>query len=76
MGNILGDICAAYLDDIVNFSSSDKDHHWSEVKNVLSRLESAGLKPDPKKFEFATIEIKYLGFVIQVEQVIKVDKNK
>lgn len=75
LGNLLGDICAAYLDDVVIFSSGDKDHHWSQVKKVLSRLESAGLKHDPKKYEFATKEIKYLGFIIQAEQGINVDKK-
>lgn len=76
LGDLLGDTCAAYLDDVVIFSESNLNDHWLKVNQVLDRLQKAGLRLDPKKCEFANKEIKYLGFIIKVKEGIKVDPEK
>jgi hypothetical protein len=46
------------------------------MKKMLRRLHKAGLKLDIEKSEFASSEIKYLGFVISAEKGIKIDPGK
>lgn len=72
----MGDICAAYLDDVIIFSEGDLDDHWNKVRQVLDRLRAAGLRLDPQKCDFAKKEMKYLGFIINVKEGIKVDPTK
>ncbi|KAI1004602.1 hypothetical protein K3495_g3609 [Podosphaera aphanis] len=43
---------------------------------ILKRLELAGLKMDPQKSELAENQTKYLGFILCLEQGIKVDPEK
>ncbi|KAI0996873.1 hypothetical protein K3495_g11312 [Podosphaera aphanis] len=76
LGELLGDTCSAYVDDVVIFSDGDLEDHWNKVAQVLERLEKAKLKLDPSKFEFAKKEIKYLGFIINVDEGVKVDPEK
>ncbi|KAI0996011.1 hypothetical protein K3495_g12171, partial [Podosphaera aphanis] len=76
LGDLLGVTCSAYVDDVVIFSNGDLDDHWNKVRDVIERLFKAGLKLDPNKCEFARKEIKYLGFLISVEEGIKVDPEK
>ncbi|KAI0994081.1 hypothetical protein K3495_g14101, partial [Podosphaera aphanis] len=76
LGNLLGETCAAYLDDVLIFSSGDITDHWTKVNEVLHRFSSAGLKLDPKKCEFATTKTKYLGFVLDVNKGIMADPEK
>lgn len=76
LGEFLGDLCSAYLNDVLIYTSGNVSDHWEKVNEVLGRLGKAGLKMDPKKSEFATEQTKYLGFVISVGEVIKVDPAK
>ena len=76
LGDLLGVVCAAYLDDVVIFSKGNLVDHWKIVKKVMSLLNQAGLKLDPKKCEFATKQTKYLGYVVNVDEGIKVDPEK
>lgn len=76
LGNLLGVTCAAYLDDIIIFSESDLQDHWKKVNQILALLAEAGLRLDPNKCDFAAKEIKYLGFVINVEEGVKMDPKK
>ena len=76
LGKLLGVTCAAYLDDVIIFSTGSLEDHYIKVKEILTRLAKAGLKLDPKKCEFASKETKYLGFIIAVGQGIKVDPDK
>ena len=76
LGNLFGDVCAAYLDDVINITEGDLMNHWNTVKEVLDRLNKAGLKLDPNKCDFATKETKYLGYLISVDEGIKVDHEK
>ena len=42
------EMCLIYIDDIIVFGS-DFDEHMDRVKQVLTRLEAAGLKLKPEK---------------------------
>lgn len=54
---------AAYLDDIVIYSTTWEDH-LKHLQVVLDRLHSAGLTVNPSKCVFAAAETEYLGYVI------------
>lgn len=73
---LLGDICSAYIDDVLIFSDGDLRDHWVKVDLVMQRLAEAGLKLDPKKCEFATKKTKYLGFIIETEKGVGPDPEK
>ena len=64
----LDDFCSAYIDDILIFSESLKEHKI-HVERVLERLQKAGLQADLKKCEFHVTETKFLGFVIGTEGI-------
>ncbi|KAI0997341.1 hypothetical protein K3495_g10844 [Podosphaera aphanis] len=76
LGNLLGLTCAAYLEDVIIFSRGDLSDHWIKVCQVLDKFRDAGLKLDPLKCDFAKKEIKYLGFIVNVEEGLKVDPEK
>ena len=76
LGNLLGVTCAAYLDDIIIFSEGDLGDHWNKVNQILTLLKDAGLQLDPAKCAFTAKENKYLGYVINVQEGIKMDPKK
>lgn len=76
LGNYLDVFCTAYLDDILIYTNGDRQDHWEKVNAVFERLNKAGLRLDPKKCEFGVKETKYLGFIINLGQGIKVDPEK
>ena len=55
--------CLIYLDDIIIFGKSRKEHDHN-LHLVLSRLRSAGLKIKPSKCRLLCSKIKYLGHII------------
>ena len=54
---------AAYLDDVVLYSTSWEEH-MEHLRMVLERLHSVGLTVNPNKCAFAKAETEYLGHVI------------
>ncbi|KAL2444003.1 Transposon Tf2-6 polyprotein [Exophiala dermatitidis] len=66
--DILDEYCTAYLDDILIFSDSLEEHR-QHVKEVLKRLQKAGLYVDINKTEFHTREVKYLGVMVSTNGV-------
>ena len=58
--DVLGPQCLAYMDDIVVFSKT-ADQHLSTIRNVLQKLESAGIKLKIQKCKFFANNIKFLG---------------
>ena len=58
-----GEFAAAYLDDVV-IHSANWDDHLRHVREVLQRLERAGLTIKPKKCQFAMSQCTYLGHVV------------
>jgi len=58
------DVCVVvYLDDILIYSD-DIMQHRSHVKEVLKRLQKAGLYAKTEKYEFHLDSIEYLGYVL------------
>ena len=49
-----------YLDDIA-IASCSMEEHLIHVKQVLERLEGAGLRLKPEKCKFATNQVDYMG---------------
>ena len=59
---------SAYLDDLLIYSNSIKDHE-EHVKWIMARLLKAGLYLKPDKCEFHKETVKYLGLIISTKGV-------
>ena len=70
----LNDFCTAYLDDILIYSTSMKEHR-QHVRKVLMKLREAGIPADVDKCEFHVTETKYLGLIVSTKG-IKMDPSK
>jgi len=58
------DVCiVVYLDDILIYSNNIMQH-WKHVKEVLKRLQKAGLYMKAEKCKFHSNSIEYLGYVL------------
>jgi len=58
------DVCVVvYLDNILIYSN-DIMQHWSHVKEILKRLQKAGLYVKAEKCKFYSDSVKYLGYVL------------
>ena len=64
----------AYLDDILIYSKTLKEHH-SHVCQVLQCLREAGLQADIDKYEFHIQETKFFGLIVSTEG-IRIDPPK
>src|SRR5258708_8739434 len=63
LGNLL-DVCAVgYIDNILIYLDSI-DQHWDHIQEVLRCLQEAGLYVNPKKCNFHTDTVEYLGFIL------------
>ncbi len=78
MNDILRDylrkFCLVYLDDIIIYSKSLKDHK-RYVRKVLQAIRSAGLKLKPAKCKWFKQEITFLGHKIGVNRIKLDDHN-
>ncbi|KAI0993776.1 hypothetical protein K3495_g14408, partial [Podosphaera aphanis] len=72
--DLLDKVCTAYLDDVLIFSKTKKEHK-EHVRMVVSRLRDAGLQIDINKCEFETSRTKYLG-LIGTHNEIEMDPDK
>lgn len=63
MRGLQWEICLIYLDDIIIFSKTFKEH-VERVKQVLEKLHEAGLKLKPEKCELFQTEVKFLGHIV------------
>lgn len=70
----LNEFCQAYLDDILIYSKTRKDH-IRHVRLVLQRLRDAGLQVDIKKCEFSVQETAFLGLLISIDG-LRMDPKK
>ncbi|KAI0999173.1 hypothetical protein K3495_g9023 [Podosphaera aphanis] len=68
--------CSAYLDDVIIYTDGDLQDHYGKVRKVIDALKIAGLRMDIEKCAFGVKEIKYLGFIIEIGNGIKVDPEK
>jgi hypothetical protein len=78
MNNILFDYLdnfyTIYLDNILIYSD-DPFEHKTYVRLVLQKLYDTNLQADIKKYEFNITRIKYLGFIISINN-ISIDLEK
>ena len=70
----LNDFCTAYLDNILIYSTSMKEHRI-HMRKVLTKLRKAGIPADVDKCKFHVTETKYLGLIVGTEG-IKMDPSK
>jgi Reverse transcriptase (RNA-dependent DNA polymerase)/RNase H-like domain found in reverse transcriptase len=66
--DFLDKFVTAYLDDLLIFSDSLKEHR-EHVKAVLGRLRDAGLQIDVDKCEFHVQRVNYLGLIVGVDGI-------
>ena len=60
---LIGKVCFVYLDDIVIFGSSLKEHNENLV-TLAERLRTTGMKLQPDKCEFLRPELECVGHLI------------
>ena len=70
----LRDYSAAYLDDLVVFSSTWEDH-LRQVSEILQSLRQAGLTAKPGKCQFGMEMCTYLGHIVG-NGVVKSETSK
>ena len=63
LGSIKWKFCAVYFDDIVVFSKTFEDHMY-HIKEVLKRVQAAGLTINPKEVQLCRQKFEFLGFII------------
>jgi hypothetical protein len=66
--------CIVYLDDVLIFSETEKEH-VSHVREVLQRLREAKLFVKLSKCEWHTQRTEYLGYIVSPEG-ISIDKDR
>ena len=66
LAHLSDDVCIAYLDDVLIFSKTFKEHK-KNVKKVLRCLREKGVKLNMPKCNFFKEEIRYLGRLVSKE---------
>ena len=74
LNGMLDVFCTAYINDILIYSNSKKEHQ-EHVGKVLEALQKAGLQANIDKCEFYTTEVNYLGLII-TSNGIRMDPHK
>ena len=67
--------CSAYLDDVVIYSDTQKEHR-DAVLRIIRKLADAGLQLDFDKSEFEASIIKYLGYLVETGKGLRADPEK
>ena len=62
----LNKFCQVYLDDILIYSKTRKDHE-RHLEQVFAKLEQAGLQVYLSKCEFFKTEVTFLGVILSID---------
>jgi hypothetical protein len=66
--DLKGDYMFNFIDDLVVYSSSHEEHN-NYVREVLRRLQTAGITLNPEKVTIGATEITYLGHLLSAKGV-------
>ena len=58
-----------YLDDLLCIAWASLDDHLEKLREVLTRLQEAGLKVNAQKSKFCAKETEYLGYVLTTDGI-------
>jgi hypothetical protein len=72
----LDDFASAYLDDVLIFTEGSLQKHHEHVRQVIERLQEAGLNLELSKCEFDVQRTKYLGFILEAGRGTSMDPEK
>ncbi len=72
--DFLNDFCQVYLDNILIYSKTQREH-WQHVKMILNRLREADLQVDIRKCEFDVKETVFLKVIVS-EQDLRINSVK
>ncbi|GFU14194.1 retrovirus-related Pol polyprotein from transposon 297 [Trichonephila clavipes] len=61
------DLACNYFDDIIVFSSSEKEH-WNRLKTIFDICQKENIKLKLSKYVFAQTKINFLGYEIEEDQ--------
>ena len=68
LGNALGKHAMVYIDDIVVFSKTEAEHE-EHVRDILNRLQGAGLVVKREKCHFKQRQLPLLGYIVSGEGI-------
>jgi predicted GTPase len=66
--NYLDEFVIAYLNDIIIYSNSKKEHA-QHVRKILQRLREANIQADVNKCKFHIIETKFLEMIMSRDDI-------
>ena len=72
----LDDFALVYLDDVLIFTKGSLQKHYKHVRQVIKRLQEAGLNLELSKCEFDVQRTKYLGFILEARKGTLIDPEK
>ena len=64
-----------YLDDLLCITKGNLEDHLQRLRDILIRLQDAGLKINADKLKFCALETEYLGYIL-TRDGIKPQANK
>ncbi len=74
--NYLDDFVVSYLNNIIMYNNSKKEH-IKHVKKILQRLRETNIQVDVKKCEFHITETKFLDMIVKRDDIkLNFDKIK
>ena len=68
LGEHLDEFIIAYLDNIIIYSNSKKEH-FQHIKQVLQRLVDKKMLVAIKKYKFYITKTKFYGFIIKLKKL-------
>ena len=74
--NFLNEFVSVYLDDIFVFFFESLSDHRQKITKILKCLRQTNLQIDIDKCEFEITSTKYLKFIVETDQSVRMNSNK